>query len=129
MAAVLAVSVVGVGLWQAAVVLWDIPQILLPSPSQVLTAAWENRGALAKGFLSTATAAVLGLSVSSVVGFITAIVLSLSKTLRQAMYPYIVFLQTVPIVAIAPLLITWSGYEFRTVVLVSAIISFFPIVS
>lgn len=128
-AAVAGVSVVAIGVWQAAVVAWDIPQILLPSPTQVLIAAWENREALVKGFVSTALAALLGLSASSLVGFLTAIVLSLSKILRRAMYPYVIFLQTVPIVAIAPLLITWSGYEFRTVVLVSAIISFFPIVS
>ena len=51
------------------------------------------------------------------------------RMLRTALYPYVLFLQTVPIVAIAPLLVTWSGYGERTVILVAAIIALFPILS
>ncbi len=58
-----------------------------------------------------------------------AILFSQSKLLRMSLYPYVIFLQTVPIVAIAPLLIIWSGNNLRTIVLVSVIISIFPIVA
>lgn len=115
--------------WHLVVVGFDLPKILLPTPWQVAQALWLERVALTRGFLSTAAAGCLGLLASSIVGFFVAILFSQSRVLRSAMYPYVVFLQTVPIVAIAPLLIIWSGYHFHTVVLVSAIISFFPIVS
>ncbi|GAB5404962.1 MAG: ABC transporter permease [Aureliella sp.] len=115
--------------WHLAVRWFDLPKILLPTPWEVAQAAWLEREPLLRGFLSTAAAATLGLAASSIVGFIVALCFSQSRYLRAAMYPYVVFLQTVPIVAIAPLLIIWSGYRFHTVVLVSAIISFFPVVS
>lgn len=127
--AVLAALLAFVAVWHVVVVGFDLPKILLPTPWQVVQAVWLEREALTRGFLSTAAAGCLGLLASSVVGFLVAILFSQSRVLRSAMYPYVVFLQTVPIVAIAPLLIIWSGYRFHTVVLVSAIISFFPIVS
>ena len=77
----------------------------------------------------TFQAAALGLGVSTILGSFVAILFSQSAWIRTALYPYVIFLQTVPIVAIAPLLIVWSGAEFRTVVLVSCIISIFPIIS
>jgi NitT/TauT family transport system permease protein len=72
---------------------------------------------------------MLGLGASALIGSLVAILFSQSAWIRTALYPYVIFLQTVPIVAIAPLLIVWSGAEFRTVVLVSCIISIFPIIS
>jgi NitT/TauT family transport system permease protein len=66
---------------------------------------------------------------SAVIGSAIAIVFSQSRVVRISFYPYVLFLQTVPIVAIAPLLILWFGNEFKTVVLVSCIISIFPVIS
>ena len=66
---------------------------------------------------------------SVLIGTMVAALMSQSKLLRLALYPYVILLQTVPIVAIAPLLVIWSGYEFRTVVLVTLIISLFPIIN
>lgn len=127
--AILGTFIVLVIVWHVAVRWFDLPKILLPTPWEVAKAGWLERDALLRGFLSTTGAATLGLLASSIVGFGVAICFSQSRYLRAAMYPYVVFLQTVPIVAIAPLLIIWSGYRFHTVVLVSAIISFFPVVS
>jgi NitT/TauT family transport system permease protein len=115
--------------WQAAVQFYSINPIILPSPLQVAKSLWEEREVLLIGFRTTGMAAVAGLSASVLLGGIIAIAFSLSSILRSAVYPYLIFLQTVPIVAIAPLLILWSGYNFRTVVLVTIIISIFPIVS
>ncbi|MFN3192260.1 MAG: ABC transporter permease [Aureliella sp.] len=116
-------------IWQAAVTFLEIHPITLPSPSKVMAAMWKERATLAEGFMATGLASLLGLGVSVGVGVLISILFSQSRWMRSAFYPYVVFLQTVPIVAIAPLLITWFGYGFRTIVLVSVIISLFPIVS
>jgi len=115
--------------WQTAIWLGDLPPILLPSPRAVLVAGWESRVELLRGAWVTGAAAVSGFFASLVIGTVIAAVMSQSRMLRLAMYPYVILLQTVPIVAIAPLLVIWSGYEFRTVVLVTLIISLFPIIN
>lgn len=115
--------------WQLSVSLFQIHPIILPPPLQVARVAFEEVSTLRQAFMNTAIAALSGLAVSIVAGSCIAIVFSQSQLLRRAFYPYVIFLQTVPIVAIAPLLITWSGYHPRTIVLVSVIISLFPIVS
>jgi NitT/TauT family transport system permease protein len=116
-------------LWQLAVVVFHIHPIVLPAPTRVAVVAIEEHRTLLRAFANTALASLCGLGTSVVLGSLIAIAFSQSQLLRRALYPYVVFLQTVPIVAIAPLLITWSGYHWRTVVLVSVIISLFPIVS
>lgn len=115
--------------WHFVVTTWNLPKAVLPSPTQVALAGWENRELLAKGLYATGKAAVLGLAGSVVIGTLLAILFSQSRWLRVSLYPYIIFLQTVPIVAIAPLLIIWSGNNLRTIVLVAVIISVFPIVA
>ena len=124
-----AVAAVVVAVWQVSVSRWHIPSYLLPSPAQVAAALWEKRIALLHAFVVTARGAVAGLAGAALLGTLLAILFSQSRMLRMAVYPYVLFLQTVPIVAIAPLLVTWSGYGERTVILVSAIISLFPILS
>lgn len=116
-------------LWQLAVTLLHVHPVTLPPPTRVLATAWELRGTLGGAFLATAASSLLGLLSSVCVGCLVAILFSQSRWLRTAFYPYVVFLQTVPIVAIAPLLITWFGYGFKTVVMVAMIISLFPVVS
>lgn len=115
--------------WQLLIWFGNLPPILLPSPWAVVVAGWEHRVELARGAWVTGAAAVAGFFASLVIGTLTAALMSQSRMLRLAMYPYVILLQTVPIVAIAPLLVIWSGYEFRTVVLVTLIISLFPIIN
>lgn len=116
-------------LWQSSIIAFKVHPIVLPSPARVAGAAWQERTALATGMGVTGAAALVGLALSILLGTVVAIIFSQSRWIRSAFYPYVVFLQTVPIVAIAPLLITWFGYGFRTVVLVATIISVFPIIS
>jgi len=122
-------SIVVIGVWQAVVSMGNLPAILLPSPGAVMVSGWETRVELFWAVGVTGTAAVSGFLLSIVLGTAMAAVMSQSAMLRLAIYPYVILLQTVPIVAIAPLLVIWSGYEFRTVVLVTLIISLFPIVN
>jgi NitT/TauT family transport system permease protein len=126
---VLLVFCLFVAVWQLAVTMFRIPQMIVPTPSGVWSAAIREKRTLAVGFGMTAAIALAALGVSIVVGAIIAVLFSLSRWLRTTLYPYVIFLQTVPIVAIAPLLITWFGYGFQTIVLVAVIISLFPIIS
>lgn len=122
-------AAVGLIAWQAAIWIGDLPPILLPSPWAVLRSGWELRTTLFRGACVTGAAALAGFAASLVVGTLLAALMSQSRMLRLALFPYVILLQTVPIVAIAPLLVIWSGYEFRTVVLVTLIISLFPIIN
>ncbi len=123
------VGLAGLAAWQFVVAIFDIPPAVLPTPLQVAGAGWDEREALWEGMITTAAAAVIGLAVAIVIGCTIAIAFSQSRSIRMAFFPYVIFLQTVPIVAIAPLLIIWSGYQFRTVVIVTVIICLFPIVN
>lgn len=123
------VLVAFLAIWYLAVRWSNIHPIVLPSPARVMQVAWLEREVLSRGFVITGAAALCALISSVIFGSLIAMLFSQSPRLRIAFQPYVVFLQTVPIVAIAPLLITWFGYRFTTVILVATIISLFPIVS
>lgn len=111
--------------------LWfaDIPSYLLPRPMEVFTALHQEWGDLSRAILRTGMEASAGLLASVVLGVAVAIALSINDWLRRAFYPYAVFFQTVPIIAIAPLLVIWLGYGPRTIIAVSLIVSVFPIIA
>ena len=127
--AVIGVAVIGLIAWELIVWFYELPKALLPTPRQCLVAASDNRTALLQGTYSTGVAAVVGLAAAIVIGSLIAVVFSQSRRLRTALFPYVVLLQTVPIVAIAPLLIIWSGYTLRTVVMATVIVCLFPIIN
>lgn len=126
---VASVAVVAALAWYLSIRIFELPKILLPTPFQVLAAGWQRRQELVAASLVTFFTAALSLLVALLIGGGLSIVFSQSRLLRRALFPYVVFLQTVPIVAIAPLLIIWSGYEFRTAVIATVIICLFPIVN
>ncbi|MEM6691945.1 MAG: ABC transporter permease subunit [Planctomycetota bacterium] len=115
--------------WTFAASWWELPKSLLPTPLECARAAWMYRQDLIGGFVGTGIAAVAGLSVAFVAGLLMSIVFEWFPWLRKAAFPYVMLLQTVPIVAIAPLLIIWSGYTFRTVALVTTVVCLFPIIN
>lgn len=105
------------------------PEILLPGPVQVLDAAWTGRARLAQGLLNTAWSSLGGLAIASAVGVGGAVLFLRFKWLERALYPYALFLQTVPIIAIAPLLVVWLGYGSAVALATAAIVCFFPILT
>jgi len=106
-----------------------IEAFLLPTPSSVLRSLQSDAAELAAATFSTALSAVLGFALSLGLGFGTAGILALSASARRLFYPYAIFFQTVPIIAIAPLLVIWFGYGRSSVVASSFIVSVFPIVT
>ena len=106
-----------------------IPEYLLPRPSSVMLALLNNAGELSKASLQTALAAGSGLLASALIGALIAILLCTHPWVRRAFYPYAVFFQTVPIVAIAPMLVIWFGYGLKAVMASAFIVSVFPIIA
>ncbi|MHC4877318.1 MAG: ABC transporter permease [Planctomycetota bacterium] len=115
--------------WQGCVWWFEIEPFLVPGPFRVLEAATENATKIASATERTALAAIGGFVASLAAGTLIACGFSQSRLIRTSCYPYAIFLQTVPIVAIAPLIITWFGSGFRSVVIVAFIISLFPIIT
>ena len=102
---------------------------LVPAPSSIVATMVESRGELLEAFFKTSASALIGFLLSTVAGIGIAVFLSSSRTIQRAFYPYAVFFQTVPIIAIAPLLVIWFGYGMRTVVASAFIVSIFPVIA
>ena len=118
-----------VALWEGAVRALHVPAFLVPPPSAVLSVAWAERAALAGSLLTTAEGALLGFLLSVSLGTLVGLLFSLSRWLERGLYPYALFLQTVPIVAVAPLLVLWFGPGLRAVAVSAFIVSVFPIIA
>jgi NitT/TauT family transport system permease protein len=102
---------------------------LVPAPSSVFRAMIESRQELADALLTTSASALLGFALSTTIGIAVAVFLSSSRSIQRAFYPYAVFFQTVPIIAIAPLLVIWFGYGMRTLVAPAFVVSIFPVIA
>lgn len=102
---------------------------LLPAPSAVFLAIWNNRDELARAMLATSASALVGFVLSTLAGIGLAVLLSSSRWVQRAFYPYAVFFQTVPIIAIAPLLVIWFGYGMKTVIASAFVVSIFPVIA
>jgi NitT/TauT family transport system permease protein/putative hydroxymethylpyrimidine transport system permease protein len=124
-AAVLAALVGG---WELLAQLGHVENYLLPAPSEVATALWEDRDLLAPDAWVTAREVLLGFGLALVVGVAIAIVLHLSPLLRRAIYPLVVASQAVPVIVIAPILVIWFGFGITPKLVVIALICFFPVV-
>jgi NitT/TauT family transport system permease protein len=125
----LALFICVLAVWQAVVLACGIKPYLVPAPTAVWAAARENQGELLRAVALTGCGALSGFAVSCLIGSLIAFVFAQSRLIQRSCYPYAIFLQTVPIVAIAPLIILWFGYGFTSVVVVASILSLFPIIT
>ncbi len=122
-----------VGAWQVAASSGAIADalkledFLVPSPSEIGEALWESRSLLAENAWVTLKEMLLGLGCAIVAGLGFALAMHLSETLRMALYPLIVASQTIPIVAIAPILVVWFGFGYGPKLWIIGLICFFPI--
>jgi ABC-type nitrate/sulfonate/bicarbonate transport system permease component len=100
---------------------------VLPSPSRVASQGWQNRGDLWHNTLPTLRATLLGFACSLVVGFLLSVAIDLSQIVRRALMPLLITTQTLPLIAIAPLVVIWFGFGLTPKVLLVAFVTFFPI--
>ncbi|WP_199796608.1 ABC transporter permease [Pseudonocardia dioxanivorans] len=123
----LVVVAVLVAAWQWAVTAFAVRPQVLPSPLRVVEQGWLFRGALWTNTVPTLQVTAVGFAVSLAVAWVLAVVVDFSPWLRQALLPLLVASQTIPIIAIAPLLIIWFGFGLLPKVVVIALVTFFPV--
>lgn len=119
----------GLVVWQLAVVALDLEPYILPAPGDVLNALVDAiaEDGLVKHTYTTAGEIVVGFVAGSILGVAIGAMIALSRWLELIFYPYVMAFNAVPKVAITPLIIVWFGTGFNSIVLVSALFSFFPV--
>lgn len=115
------------GAWQLVCTLGLVPGYMLPSPGAVVRAFISERALLLEHSTVTLQEAFLGLVLGVAVGFVFALLMDTFEVLYRAFYPILVITQTIPTVAIAPLLVLWFGYEMTPKIILIVIATFFPI--
>jgi putative hydroxymethylpyrimidine transport system permease protein len=115
------------GAWEAYARLGGIDDFLLPAPTEVAQALWDDRALLWHNFRVTAGEVLLGIVVAVAAGVLCSVALHFSRTLRRTTYPLLVASQTVPIVIVAPLLVVWLGYDLAPKLAIIGLICFFPV--
>ena len=113
--------------WQIVVMAADVPAYIVPSPTEIMAELLAEGSWLAADLGWTILEAVLGFLIGSGTAFVTAVLFVHVRMVERAAFPWAVVLQTIPIVAIAPLLTIWFGYTLVPKVIIAAIICFFPV--
>jgi NitT/TauT family transport system permease protein len=115
-----------IGAWQAAAVGFRWPDYFIPSPTTILHTLWVQRGTLWTNLIPTLEEAAGGFLVGNALALILAIAFVHARTAERAFYPLAIAVQSIPIVAIAPILVVTLGTGYTSKVVMTAIISFFP---
>lgn len=115
------------GLWELVVRVGVVPSFLLPAPSQVMAALVEDAPLLAQHAATTLAEAALGLVLGVLVGFACAMLMDRFEVVNLVLNPLITVSQTIPTVAIAPLLVLWFGYGIVPKVVLIVLTTFFPV--
>ncbi|ACT04738.1 ABC transporter permease [Paenibacillus sp. JDR-2] len=118
-----------IGAWELFCRLSGLKPYLLPKPSDIVLAASENASNLWVSVYTTITEAVLGFLLSILLGIGFAILLASSKLIERSIYPYAIIMQTIPIVAIAPIIVIWFGAGMNAIIIIAFLIGFFPMLS
>jgi ABC-type nitrate/sulfonate/bicarbonate transport system permease component len=118
---------VGLAVWQWYVTAAQVRPQVLPSPLRVLAEGWAHRAEIWANTVPTLQVTAVGFSVSLALGWAVAVAVDFSPWLRRALTPLLVASQTLPVIAIAPLLIIWFGFGLLPKVLVIALVTFFPV--
>jgi NitT/TauT family transport system permease protein len=122
----LAIAIVLV-VWSVAVAIFDIPDYLLPAPEDVVLRMIKDHALLAKNGLYTLQSVLLGFLASVLIAVPLAFAVVYSRSIERVAMPFLVMSQTIPKVAIAPILVVWLGFGIMPKIAVVFLISFFPI--
>jgi NitT/TauT family transport system permease protein len=125
-------AVTGVGLialWYAVKKISGIPSYVLPAPDEILVAAWKEKAVLWGSAMVTVRGALLGFLAAVFVGFLLAMVLGFSPRIKRSFYPYILVMQMMPVTILAPVFVLWLGQGLPSIVAITFMIGFFPVVA
>lgn len=115
------------GVWEAATVFLNIPHYIIPRLSRVLVSVWETRELLWRHSLYTLQEALLGLLLSVLFGVLLASLMESWQLAKRTLYSLVIASQTIPIVALSPVMVMWFGYEIWSKVAVVILFTFFPV--
>jgi len=113
--------------WWAAVWILKVPAFLLPPPEDVLPRIWESRQSLTNHSLVTIQEIVMGFALSVLTAIPIGLLFALSPTAKRMLYPLLVFIQLVPKIAVAPLFVVWLGFGLTSKVMLTLLLTFFPL--
>ena len=123
-------AVVSVGLlvvlWEAYVRVSGVSPTTLPAPSRVAAQLVEHRDVLWANTLPTIQATLLGFACSLGAAFLFSVLIDFARPVRRALFPVFIISQTLPLVAIAPLVVLWFGFGLLPKILLVALVTFFP---
>lgn len=120
-------SLLLIGLWQAVVTLFALPNYLLPPPAKVFDQLGSHYALLWQHSQITLLEIFLGLVLGFGLGLLSALILSLSRPLASFLLPLLVISQAIPVFAIAPLLVLWFGYGMASKIAMTILIIYFPV--
>lgn len=121
-----AVLVLLIAVWQAITVIFHTPDYFIPSPGLVASTIWTERSTILSNMVPTITEAAGGFALGSTVALLLAVWFVHFRTAERALYPLAIATQSIPLVAVAPILIVTLGTGYSSKVAMAAIISFFP---
>jgi ABC-type nitrate/sulfonate/bicarbonate transport system permease component len=116
-----------IGTWQIVVRAFDVKEYVLPAPSAIARTAFTSWDILLPNLRVTVEEMLLGFGLATAVGISLGTLIALSSVFRRGIFPLVIASQTVPVIAIAPVLVIWFGYDILPRVLVTALIAFFPL--
>jgi NitT/TauT family transport system permease protein len=116
-----------VALWSAAIAVFSIPAYLLPGPGSVFSRMISDAPMLWSHSLITLTEIVLGFGLTVVTAIPLGLAIALSRVARQIVYPPLMLMQLVPKIAVAPLFLVWLGFGMESKVLLTVLMTFFPL--
>ncbi|MFT3865174.1 MAG: ABC transporter permease [Solirubrobacterales bacterium] len=120
-------ALIVLGAWQLYASIGPVSSLTLPKPTEVADSLWENRSLLLENTWITVEEILLGFAAAVVLGFVLAVAIHSSRLIERALYPWLVASQMVPVPAVAPLIVIWTGFDIRPKVIVIALVCFFPI--
>jgi ABC-type nitrate/sulfonate/bicarbonate transport system permease component len=121
-----AATVCFLALWELYADVSGIRPSILPPPSRVLIQGWANRQSLIDNMWPTIGATLSGFGCSLAVAFVLSVLMDFARPVRRALFPLFVISQTLPLVAIAPLVVLWFGFGLLPKILLVALVTFFP---
>lgn len=114
--------------WHFGVIIFGVKEFILPTPISAVRTLFEAKFRWPMNFMATFYEVVGGFLVSGIVGIILGIMVVWSESLKRSILPFLVFLNSLPKIAVAPLFMIWFGYGILPNILIVFLISFFPVV-
>jgi ABC-type nitrate/sulfonate/bicarbonate transport system permease component len=123
----LVVAAAALGLWQLFATITHVRPQVLPTPWLVISQGWDWRSAIWDNTVPTLEETFIGFGVALLCAFVLALLMELWRPSRRALYPFLIVSQTLPLIAIAPIVDIWLGFGLLPKLVVVAIVTFFPI--